>query len=208
MAERISQLPRPSTARRLVVLGAISAGTALLAGTAAWAYVSTHHPARPGDLGYNPAVKPTTLRSGRYAPQFKLARLGGGPLVTSAGLRGHPAVLNFFASWCTDCRQELSAFARASKSAAGQVEFVGIDTNDPKPASALALLRKAGDTYPVGIAPSTTLASAYRLAGVPVTVYLSATGRVVGEVYGAQTTKELDTWVDHLSTGRSPAGSS
>src|SRR5947199_9785676 len=45
-------------------------------------------------------------------------------------LRGYPAVLNFWASWCVPCKQEAPAFAAAAKKFKGRVAFVGMDTQD------------------------------------------------------------------------------
>lgn len=109
-------------------------------------------------------------------------------------------VLNFFASWCPNCRAELKAFATVSRAAGGRVDFIGVDTNDSSPAQAISLLRAAGATYPVGVDPNAAVANArYLVEALPATVFVSASGHIVGQVFGPQTTKTLTQWVDRLA---------
>lgn len=141
------------------------------------------------------------LARGRVAPAFRLANIRGGPQVSLASFSGHPVVLNFFASWCADCRAELSAFAKVSSAPHGTVRFVGVDTDDSAPGKARSLLAHAGDTYPVGIDRSGDVAtSRYLVQALPVTVFIAADGRVVGQVFGAQTVRSLAPWVRRLET--------
>ncbi len=139
------------------------------------------------------------LPAGRPAPAFRLARLGGGAPVSLASFRGKPVIVNFFASWCPDCRQELGAFGAVSRLDGSKVSFVGVDTNDPDPRLAERLLAKAGVRYPVGVDPDGTVAStSYDIAYLPVSYFLTGSGRVVGAAYGAQSRSSLERWVDRL----------
>ena len=57
------------------------------------------------NLGRDPHVIGSPL-VGRIAPDFALQPMGGGAPVTLASLRGRPAVLNFWATWCVPCFEE------------------------------------------------------------------------------------------------------
>ena len=139
------------------------------------------------------------LATGRLAPGFSLPSLQGEGPVRLSNFAGDPVVLNFFASWCQDCRAELSAFARVSSGPHGPVRFVGIDTDDVAASKAIALLVAAGDRYPVGVDRSGDVAtSRYLVAALPVTVFITAQGRIAGQVFGAQTVKSLEPWVQRL----------
>src|ERR1700681_4948508 len=47
-----------------------------------------------------------------------------------SALRGHPVVINKWASWCVPCRSELGAFQRTSVAEGREVAFIGIDSGD------------------------------------------------------------------------------
>jgi cytochrome c biogenesis protein CcmG/thiol:disulfide interchange protein DsbE len=77
--------------------------------------------------------------------------LGGGPAqlrARLAALRGHPVVINKWASWCEPCRAEFAAFQRASLSQGRQVAFLGIDSGDSSRADGIAFLRSFPVSYP------------------------------------------------------------
>jgi thiol-disulfide isomerase/thioredoxin len=65
---------------------------------------------------------------------WSLPTLTGSGTVSLAQFRGHPTVVNFFASWCSACDFELPGFATVSGELRGRVSFVGVDaleTGDP-----------------------------------------------------------------------------
>ncbi len=82
---------------------------------------------------------PAVLTSGTIAPAFSLTSLGGGQPVTLAHYRGRPVIVNFFASWCPDCRAELAAVASVARTSASSVAVVGVDSNESSDATACTL---------------------------------------------------------------------
>lgn len=162
-------------------------GVATLVGFIAWAVLHSPSPVHR----HFPATKPSALAAGSRAPGFTLARLGGGPPVSLATAHGKPAMVNFFASWCTECRKELHAVAAASAAASGRVATIAIDTNDPEPATAERLLERAGARFPVGIDRHHALADRFDIEGLPVTFFLDGHDTVVGVAFGPQTERSL-----------------
>ncbi len=75
----------------------------------------------------------------RPAPQLPTQVLRG-PGVDLASLRGKPALVNFWASWCDPCKQEAPELERFAKTADGRAELVGVDWNDTT-ANAKAFLK-------------------------------------------------------------------
>ena len=75
---------------------------------------------------------------------------GGLPAVRArlAALRGHPVVINKWASWCVPCRAEFGAFQRVSLARGREVAFIGIDAGESSRADALAFLRSFPVSYP------------------------------------------------------------
>jgi thiol-disulfide isomerase/thioredoxin len=86
------------------------AGAALVAFVVFVIVRGPSHPAGPGTAALE-SPPPPTLKAGTTAPAFSLPSLGGGDTVSLAAFRGTPIIVNFFASWCPDCRAELDAMA-------------------------------------------------------------------------------------------------
>lgn len=59
---------------------------------------------------------------------FSLPRLNGTGWVRLANYRGKPVVVNFFASWCTQCQAELPGFVQEASALRGKVVFIGVDS--------------------------------------------------------------------------------
>jgi thiol-disulfide isomerase/thioredoxin len=114
--------------------------------------------------------------------------------VTLSSTRGTPTVVNFFASWCPDCKAELASFATLAARTAGRMAIIGVDSNDNNGAAAQTLLTAAKATYPVGVDPDATVATSYQIDALPVTYFLDGRGRVVHVSFGTQTLAELEHW--------------
>jgi cytochrome c biogenesis protein CcmG, thiol:disulfide interchange protein DsbE len=94
-----------------------------------------------------------------------------------ASLRGHPVVINKWASWCEPCRAEFAAFQRASLSQGRRVAFIGIDSGDSSRADALAFLRSFPVSYPSYYDRSGRLGAAVTDSTfTPVTVFYDSRG--------------------------------
>lgn len=156
------------------------------------------------------AKGPVTIQSGAFvkpasakSPNFSLPVLqppAGQPTsqapVTLRSLVGHPVVLNMWSSSCTVCKAETPAIeAVAAREHA--VSFVGVDTIDQK-AAALDFLRKFHVSYLQLSDPNEVVGSGYAIPGLPVSVFISARGKVVGEYLGALTVKTLTHYLASL----------
>ncbi|MCB9796277.1 MAG: TlpA family protein disulfide reductase [Alphaproteobacteria bacterium] len=120
------------------------------------------------------------------APDFHLRSLDG-ELVTLSELQGQTVVLNFWATWCGPCRQEIPAFSEFAREHP-EVPVYGVATDGDAQS-----LRKAkaalGIDYPVLVADKATLAS-YDISTIPTTVIVGPGGEVkdvhVGVMMGWQ----------------------
>jgi len=122
--------------------------------------------------------------SGARAINFSLPSVTNSHRVLSLkSFRGRSLVINFWASWCVPCRTEMPLLEKAYRAEGGNVAFVGIDTNDT-PAAARAFLAKVHVTYPVASDTNGSLALKYGLFGLPTTIFISATGKVLGRHIG------------------------
>jgi cytochrome c biogenesis protein CcmG/thiol:disulfide interchange protein DsbE len=127
------------------------------------------------------------------APAFSLPSLSD-PLqqVSLSAYRGHPVILNFFASWCIPCRRETPLLARFYRASRGGVVIIGVDAND-KATAARRFVAAYGVTYPVGFEPTSAVADAYGVSeiGIPETLFLDSRHRIVKRVLGDVTAQTL-----------------
>jgi thiol-disulfide isomerase/thioredoxin len=113
--------------------------------------------------------------------------LSGGPQAFEArlaGLRGHPVVVNMWASWCGPCQSEFPTYQRVAVTFGKQVAFMGIDAKDQN-GSAQAFLRRFPVTYPSYTDPAGRIASAiHAFEAYPQTFYFNARGAMVYDKAG------------------------
>ena len=124
-------------------------------------------------------------RIGRPAPQLPKEVLVP-PRETVASLRGNPAAINFWASWCDPCRKETPELERLSRSLHGEARLVGVDYSDGR-GSAESFIREFDVTYPVLRDPDGVVGDRYGVTGLPTTAILNSKGRIVQLLRGPQT---------------------
>lgn len=126
---------------------------------------------------------------GRPAPAFELDGIDGRK-VSGPAPRGRPAVVNFWASWCTECRKEHPYLMRAHARWGSEVDFVGVVFQDT-PANIERFLLDRGETprssYPNLMDPGGRVAIDYGVYGVPETFFVDRRGTVVAKQVGRVT---------------------
>ncbi len=113
-----------------------------------------------------------------------------GPRATLAGLRGRPAAVNFWASWCGPCKHESPELERLYRTLHGRASLVGVDYSDDA-SNARALIRELHLTYPNLRDGSGEVGDSYGLTGLPTTAILDSQGRVVRLLRGPQTASSV-----------------
>jgi cytochrome c biogenesis protein CcmG/thiol:disulfide interchange protein DsbE len=133
-------------------------------------------------LRRDPSVVPSPL-IGRTAPDFTLNQLDGKPFTLST-LRGQIVVVNFWASWCTECHTEQSTLNQTwQRFQDSGVVVVGVNFEDTTD-DAIDYVRTASVSYPVVEDSDSRTALAYGLRGVPETFVIDRTGRIVDRIIG------------------------
>ena len=125
----------------------------------------------------------------RPAPQLPSEVLRG-PRMDLASLRGKPALVNFWASWCKPCQQEAPELKRFDETLGNKANLVGVDWNGT-PSNARKFIAASGWQYPILRDPSQHVGYAYGLNGLPTTFVLNAQGQIVETLQGPQTAAKL-----------------
>lgn len=139
------------------------------------------------------------------APSFTLPSLRD-PVqrVSLSAYRGHPVILNFFASWCTPCQRETPLLARFYRTSRANVVVIGVDADD-KASAARRFVAAHGVQYPVGFESTPAVADAYGVSaiGIPETFFLDARHRIVKRIVGDVTMRSLTAGVALIAPNRS-----
>jgi cytochrome c biogenesis protein CcmG/thiol:disulfide interchange protein DsbE len=160
-------------------------------------------------LGYGLTRDPKEIPSplpGKPAPDFALEVFasGDGPGALPVGdtvrlgdLRGNIVVLNFWASWCLQCRYEHAILSAAARSYFSKgVRFFGVLYNDTPGQGLRWLEEMGGQAYPALLDPRTRTAIDYGLYGVPETFFIDREGFVaykhIGPISAAVLAQKLD----------------
>jgi cytochrome c biogenesis protein CcmG/thiol:disulfide interchange protein DsbE len=129
-------------------------------------------------------------QTSRPAPALPKQVLAG-PRVDLASLRGKPALINFWASWCGPCKQEAPELQRLAEKIGPRASLVGVDWNDSAK-NARAFITESHWSYPVLRDPGGEVGNAYGLNGLPTTFVLDSSGNIVQTLQGPQTVSSLN----------------
>ncbi len=124
--------------------------------------------------------------AGRAAPGFQLHTLDGKP-ISLESYRGKPLVLNFFASWCDPCREEMPLINElAANSEKGNYRVLGIAVEDSR-AALDEFKKEARLIFPMALDLNNAVKRSYRIFGPPATFFIDAEGVVRAMVLGPLT---------------------
>jgi cytochrome c biogenesis protein CcmG, thiol:disulfide interchange protein DsbE len=121
-------------------------------------------------------------------------------------LRGRVVVVNFWASWCVPCREEMPALEQVSREyaeAGKPVTVIGVDASDVR-SEAARFLDEVGVTYPTvydqqGLRGG--VAASWTVTGLPQTWFVARDGSRAGRIAGRLTVDDLRSRVDDLLAG-------
>lgn len=138
-----------------------------------------------------PGLKKTKrIDVGKPPPDFVLQDASGNSWKLSS-LKGKVVFLNFWATWCKPCRDEMPSMEALNKAMAGQpFQMLSIVFNDDLD-MAHSFARRLGATFPVLANPGSELTEAYMITGVPETFLIDADGILRHKFIGPY---NWDTW--------------
>ncbi len=126
-----------------------------------------------------PAVGVTV---GDLAPPLRLAQLGGSEVDTTA-LRGQPLWVNFMATWCPPCRDELPIMDRLQRELGDRMTIIVVDVEEDADTVA-SFFTDLEVALPVALDEDGSARDAWGALALPVHYWIDEEGRVGGFLYG------------------------
>lgn len=159
---------------------------AVLVAGAGWIWISRAPPGSTTD-GDIPAPQ-----EGFLAPDFSL-ETSTGETIRLSELRGHPVLLNVWASWCAPCRAEMPALERTYQDHASQGFLIlGVNaTSQDDPSRAVAFTEALGLTFPILFDYQGQVYRLYQVRALPTSFFIDAQGTIQEVVVGGPMSEAL-----------------
>ena len=124
------------------------------------------------------------LKDQREAPSFLSLRTLNGTALDPAAVQGKVLVVNFWATWCGPCKEEMPALERLQQAFAPAQVMVLAITTDQQEQAMMVFARDLGLSFPILLDESKEVSAAFGVRGLPTTVILRPDGRMVGRAIG------------------------
>lgn len=132
-------------------------------------------PTGAGAAGANQTLTPMPERP--VAPAFDLKDPEDQPRRLE-DYRGKPVILNFWATWCPPCREEMPSMQRAHKALSGDgIALVAINVGEDAD-TILSFLANHPVDFPLPMDPDAKVAESYPVKGLPTTFVIDPEGRL------------------------------
>ncbi|HEY8489577.1 MAG TPA: TlpA disulfide reductase family protein [Dehalococcoidia bacterium] len=144
-------------------------------------------PAEPPD---NPTGQPAAPEVNRAAPDFQLRTLDGGT-VRLSDLRGRPVVINFWATWCPPCREEMPLLVDAHQAHQDQgLVILAVNVRESE-GQARAFAEEFGLDFPVAMDVRGEVADRYRTYQFPESYFIDREGVIRSKAIGGMSAGDL-----------------
>ena len=139
--------------------------------------------------------------AGHPAPDFELAGVDG-ETIRLSDFKGQPVIVNFWATWCGPCRAEFPEFQQAAVDNADRLIIIGVNnTTADQPDLIPGFLDEFGITFPIVLDEKGETVKAYRILGLPTTIFIDSNG-VINEIFTGPLNKAyIESKITELSAG-------
>lgn len=148
-----------------------------------------------------PAAHASAMGVGDVAPDFMRTDLHGRAFSLS-GLRGKVVLLNFWATWCAPCREEMPAFSKWQHHyGARGLAIVGVSMDDDLDSVKQALAKRPV-SYPIVMGDAKLGEQMGGVLGLPLSYLLDAEGRVIARYQGEASLGAMEGRIRESLAGR------
>ena len=134
------------------------------------------------------------------APDFTANDLNGKP-VTLSQLRGKVVLVNFWATWCPPCREEIPSMVKLNRQMAGKpFQMLPLSINEEGKKEVESFFKSTGQTLPALLDSEQQVGKLYGITGVPETFVIDKKGVIVKKVVGGMdwSAPEVINFIDGL----------
>ena len=139
--------------------------------------------------------RPITLKAGSSSPQFTLI-FSDGRILDSSDLRGRPVMINFWATWCPPCRDEMPEIVRQAKA---DEDLIVLAVNVRE---GLEIVRTFAEEYdmvmPVVLDQRGDLQNLFSIRGMPTSIFIDSEGSIASYWEGVLSASQLDSMLTDI----------
>ncbi len=143
--------------------------------------------------------KDTAFPNATPAPGFAFERFAGGK-VDSEDLKGRVVMLDFWATWCPPCVEEMPMLVKVAKEyEAKGVTFVAVSHDDPETATAAItkfVESQVPDLRPFAVYGSPVTGARYKVKSLPTLFVIGRDGKIANSLSGEISERRLRSWLD------------
>lgn len=119
------------------------------------------------------------------APEVSVVSLANGSTLKLSDLKGKVVLLNFWATWCPPCREEIPSMMKLNSLMAGKpFQMVAVSIDEGGKAAVESFFKESGFSLPAYLDPSGASTKSYGITGVPESFVIDKQGILVKKVIG------------------------
>jgi len=130
-------------------------------------------------------------------PPFLVNDLAGG-MISTADLRGKVVIVNFWATWCPPCREEIPEMIELTNRYKGRLEIVGVSMDDSPAQDVAQFAHEMGINYPVVMGSNSIDEEYGGVPALPTSYIVNRDGRVVQKHVGLYPVEVYDSEIRAL----------
>jgi thiol-disulfide isomerase/thioredoxin len=115
-----------------------------------------------------------------------------GRTLSPASYPGKWVLVNFWATWCPPCKQEIPELIRLQHDEAAKLAVIGVAVSYRDPQAVMAFARKAGINYPIVLGSADVASEFGGLGGLPTSFLYAPDGKLVQRFQGPQTEAAIE----------------
>lgn len=136
------------------------------------------------------------LAVGDSAPDFSFT-LSDGTTTRLSELRGTPVLINFWATWCLPCIEEMPALEQVYQEAEGELAVLAVNRNE-LPDAIARFAPMVNVSFPLISDLGGAIGDRYTVTSLPTTYFIASDGTIHGRHVGALSVQQLNTQLEAL----------